>query len=210
MSEFLVVTADALNVRDAPSIRGGVVRILEWGATVELLGTSGDEYWKKIGFDGISGWASHKYLRPASGATASSRFPWYSIAQGEIGVKEVAGSGDNPRILEYLRSTNLAAPMASHDETPWCSAFANWCVEKSGFAGTDSAWARSWLNWGKSTESPEAGCIVVFSREESSGHVGFYVSENPTSIHILGGNMSNQVGEDDYPRSRLLGFRVPR
>ena len=124
-------------------------------------------------------------------------------------MREVTGSGDNPRIVEYLQSTTLDAPEACQDETPWCSAFANWCVERAGHAGTDSAWARSWLTWGVATDTPREGCIVVLDRGAGSGHVGFFVMGTATEIRLLGGNQSDLVGERSYPRQRLMGYRLP-
>ncbi len=133
-------------------------------------------------------------------------------------MKELPGDADNPRIVEYLRSTNLDAPSSSQDETSWCSAFVNWCVERAGYEGTDSAWARSWLNWGKDAGSdPPIGAIVVLQRppDPTSGHVGFLVEKPNLAlpveqrvIGLLGGNQSDSVKVSSYPATRLLGYRV--
>jgi uncharacterized protein (TIGR02594 family) len=131
------------------------------------------------------------------------------IALAEKGVKEFPGDGDNPRIVQYLQSTTLEAPYNSNDETAWCSAFVNWCVERSGYEGTDSAWARSWLEWGKKTAQPKRGCIVVFERGLKYGHVGFYVRKTQSNIYVLGGNQDDAVNEKGYPTSKLLGYRIP-
>ena len=37
----------------------------------------------------------------------------------EIGTRETPGAGDNPRIVEYHKSTTLPAQYANEDETPW-------------------------------------------------------------------------------------------
>ena len=209
----LVVTASALNLRDAPGIDGNVIAILERGDVVESIEPSADSHWQKISHGAKTGWASLKYLQPAMSDAPVAAFPWFEIAMQELerGVSEVPGSGANPRIVEYLRSTSLGGAMASSDETPWCSAFVNFCVEKAGFAGTDSAMARSWLNWGRGTHNPATGCIVVFERgAPPSGHVAFYVSESGGMIKVLGGNQGNKVSIQEYARGRLLGFRVPR
>ena len=210
MSEKYRVTATALNVREAPSITAKVLSFLHKADVVEFISKSGDGYWFKIKKAGDEGWVSHKYLElVVVGSTAAEEFPWIPIALAEEGVKEFPGNGDNPRVVEYLKSTNLSAPYNADDETAWCSAFANWCVERSGFEGTDSAWARSWLNWGKKVTKPRRGCIVVFKRDEISGHVAFFIGETPTQVKVFGGNQSDAVNISSYPKSRLLGYRVP-
>ena len=100
---------------------------------------------------------------------------WLRVARGEIGVKEAIGNQDNPRVVGYHLSTTLDKSDASEDETPWCSSFVNWCMEKAGEDGTNSAWARSWLKWGYPMDVPNRGCVVVFSRGNSSGHVAFFL-----------------------------------
>jgi uncharacterized protein (TIGR02594 family) len=204
------VTAIVLNVRDAPSITAQVAGFLHKDETVEYVSTSGDGYWLKVEKGTLEGWASHKYLAEVQDTQSDEEdFPWLSVAMAERGVKEFPGNGDNPRIVEYLHSTTLDAPYDSNDETPWCSAFVNWCIERSGYEGTDSAWARSWLNWGKKATRPVRGCIVVFKREAQSGHVGFYLGKTGSKIAVLGGNQSDEVNESKYPTSRLLSYRVP-
>ncbi len=86
--------------------------------------------------------------------------PWMEIARAEEGVKEIVGDEDNPRVLQYLRSTSLGKWAASRDETPWCSAFVNWCITQAGLEGTNSAMARSWLGWGVDLAMPRPGCVT--------------------------------------------------
>lgn len=128
-------------------------------------------------------------------------------ALGERGVLETPGAGDNPRVVEYLRTTTLPLALASEDETPWCSAFVNWCMTRAGVKGTGSAAARSWLSWGHPLEEPRRGCVAVLSRD-GGGHVGFYLRTVGSQIHLFGGNQNNMVGVRAYDRSRLLGYRI--
>ncbi len=134
---------------------------------------------------------------------------WYQIAlrEMETGVDEIPGAlAHNPRIVEYHAATSLSA---TDDETPWCSSFANWCMMKASQDRTNSAAARSWLNWGVKLEAPRKGCVVVFSRppSPSSGHVAFFEEIRGERIFVLGGNQSNQVSIASYPDSRLLAYR---
>jgi len=146
--------------------------------------------------------------------TGQADAPWLSVARAEMEreVEEVAGSGDNPRILEYFTATSY---VAGHDEAPWCSAFVNWCLRQSGFEGTGSAAARSWLAWGRGVDAPMPGCVVVLWRgspDSSQGHVGFYQgpsSELPAHIDLLGGNQGNRVSIRAYPQERVLAYRMP-
>jgi len=132
--------------------------------------------------------------------------PWMKIAKGEIGQAEKAGEAENnPRIMEYLATTGKF----KSDETPWCSAFANWVMVEAGEKGTDSALARSWLKWGEAIEEPRYGCLVVFKRGKSTwqGHVGFYVRTEGDKIVVLGGNQSNTVSIAPRTKADLLGYR---
>lgn len=133
---------------------------------------------------------------------------WLEVAHGEMGQSEVTGAKSNPRIVEYFSSTNYAV---TDDQTPWCSAFVNWCFQKAATKGTGKANARSWLDWGKACK-PVVGAVVVLSRGNNPalGHVGFYVGRNPDgSINVLGGNQGNKVCVQAYPASRVLGYRWP-
>ena len=128
------------------------------------------------------------------------------IALGEVGQKEITG-GENKRIIEYHSYTSLKA---KEDEIPWCAAFVNWTLAMAGINGTNSAAAKSFLNWGTATDTPSKGCIVIFDRgnNPAQGHVGFYISETPTHIYVLGGNQNDEVNISKYPKSKLKGYRV--
>jgi uncharacterized protein (TIGR02594 family) len=137
---------------------------------------------------------------------AMSMPTWYVVAEAEIGTKEVKG-GENPRILEYHATTTLKA---TEDEVPWCSSFVNWCMIQGGFAGTNSAAARSWLAWGEQIKQAEPGCVVVLKRgsSETAGHVGFFAGfSGPDRIRVLGGNQSDSVKFSSYPVSDVLSYR---
>lgn len=95
----------------------------------------------------------------------------------------------------------------------WCAAFVNTILKQSGFQGTNSLQARSFLNYGSVTRHPEYGDIVVFARgrDQWSGHVGFYVGEEVVEgvryILVLGGNQRKEVNVAYYPANYVLGYR---
>ena len=141
----------------------------------------------------------------------AEEYPWMPIARGKLGEAEIPGPAANPEILEYLATTTLDGPDKESDETPWCSAFANWAVEEAGYPGTDSAWARSWLKWGQEAnwDALRTGSIVVLKRGATSGHVGFLVDVNDEQVLLLGGNQGDKVSQAWFPLARVLGIRIP-
>lgn len=208
-----VVTASALRLRDTPDVAGTPLSSVPRGTLVNVIGTSPDGHWTQVKAGRRLGWMASKYLvaedHPLAPKTVRDEFSWMPIATGELGVREALMPGEtNPRVAQYLASTNLHRSLAKDDSTPWCSGFVNWCVEKAGYAGTDSASAKSWLGWGRGINIARRGCIVILSRG-AGGHVGFYIGRTTTVLQVLGGNQSNSVSVASYDLARLLGFRVP-
>lgn len=130
------------------------------------------------------------------------------IALKEYGTKAISGSEHNPRVVQY--STDIGNNWVTTDEVAWCSEFVNWCLLQAGIQGTKSAVARSFMNWGKETDKPKLGDIVILWREpvgSKNGHIGFYINETAHGIRILGGNQDNEVNIKVFPRKYLLSYR---
>ena len=139
-------------------------------------------------------------------------YPWMAIARQHFGEHEIPGSEANAFIVKCLESTTLGSPDNQSDETPWCSAFVNECLKEAGVkVRTNSAWARSWLSWGRPPERDDEweGCIVVLERGANSGHVGFLNDWNGDMVQLLAGNQGDAVSLSWFPMERVLGFRVP-
>lgn len=135
---------------------------------------------------------------------------WMEHGLRELETKEIPGEEDNPRIVEYHKCTSLRS---DNDETPWCSAFVNWCLERSGIKGTNSAAARSFLDWGTVLDEPREGCIVILKRgAPPSGHVCFYAGSDSDTAYFrgLGGNQSNSVKCSRQLVGDILGYRWPK
>lgn len=142
--------------------------------------------------------------------TGEHEVPWLALARRELGQREVPGPESNPRIQEYLRAVPLADARVV-DETPWCSAFVNWCCREAGVLRSNSAAARSWLKVGEECDERKGAIAVLWrgSRHGWQGHVGFVVGWDATRVLLLGGNQGNAVSEKWYPKSRVLDYRWP-
>jgi uncharacterized protein (TIGR02594 family) len=136
---------------------------------------------------------------------------WLDIAQHEAGVREKPGKATEPRVLDYFKAAGH--PEIHDDETAWCSAFVNFCLETAGYRGTMSLAARSWLRWGKSIKGALVpGAILIFPRggNDWQGHVTILKRILPNgNLLCLGGNQRNMVGEQIYRAEGLLDARWP-
>jgi uncharacterized protein (TIGR02594 family) len=138
-----------------------------------------------------------------------NELPYMLYAKSLIGVREIAGAKHSPVIIGWLKKLNS---WVKDDETPWCGTYMAHVGQHSGWTIPEK-WlsARGWLAFGAEV-SPGYGTVLVFWRGSKSGwqgHVGFYVGEDDTHYHVLGGNQDNMVNISRMPKSRLLGARSP-
>ena len=151
--------------------------------------------------------------KPYSRTSEPNDPPWLKTAFNEIGITEIKGLANKPRIVQYHSHTTLGA---DNDETPWCSSFMCWCMSQADIQHTRSAASLSWLDWGKVLDEPVRGCIVIFERADSSGkiipnrgHVGLWLGETEQAVHVLGGNQKDSVMISRYRKDRVIGYRWP-
>lgn len=132
--------------------------------------------------------------------------PWMLVAAQELGVSEILGPRDNPRIRLYHASTTLGD---QPDAVPWCSSFVNWCFETADHDGTNSAAARSWESWGRGA-SIRYGAVATVPRKGGSGrHVFLIAGWTGTHVFGLGGNQSDTVNIVPYRQAALAAVRWP-
>ena len=210
-----IIARSGLRLRGGPGDTFPVLQTLPHGATVHGLGLHGDWMQVDVNGDGVAdGYMARAFLKAIAGGlplpSPAGATP-YAVAQAELAldVREIAGPGNNPRIVLYHSTTSGGT---APDATPWCSSFVNYCVEQAGRKGTDSKWARSWheKNWGQDViDEPRPGDIVVWRRQtpsEDLGHVAFFVEKiGDGFIRVLGGNQSDRVRVSDYPVDGKLG-----
>jgi uncharacterized protein (TIGR02594 family) len=123
------------------------------------------------------------------------------------GTKEIVGKQHSKEILSWAKELSLEKTY-TNDEIPWCGLFTAIVVKRAGFDVVKSPlWARDWLNFGTSQKTAMLGDVLVFTRPGGGGHVGFYVGEDDSCYHVIGGNQSNMVNTTRILKSRCIGIR---
>lgn len=138
---------------------------------------------------------------------------WLSIAKRYNGVKEAPGSADNKIILSWAnRIGGWIKTFYSKDSIPWCGLFVGNVMLEAGVPKdqlpSNPLGARNWAQFGRRLVGPRLGCILVFSRT-GGGHVGFYVAEDSTHFHVLGGNQADAVNVMRIAKNRLISMNWP-
>lgn len=133
-----------------------------------------------------------------------------SEALAEYGTLETPGAADNPKIIGWAAEVGKdIAAVYGHDSIPWCGLFAAVIVKRAGkpvIAGP--LWAANWAKFGTKADKASLGDILVFTRK-GGGHVGFYLAEDATAYHVLGGNQSDKVCVTRILKSRCTAARRP-
>lgn len=152
---------------------------------------------------------------PDSAPLSAGEPAWLALARLEDGTVEVAGKGNNPRIVRYYAESGH--PQTVSDETAWCAAFVGSMLHRAGYPNTGSLMAKSYLKYGEPCDL-KVGAICVMDRgnDKRFGHVGFVVGYDHANVFVLGGNQWNQktrrseiVNVGKFPRSKIIGYRWP-
>jgi uncharacterized protein (TIGR02594 family) len=134
---------------------------------------------------------------------------WLGIARKYIGVREVPGPQHNQTIMGWLRKLGS---WIKDDETPWCGSFCAAVMQEAGLPYPNVyPRAKAWAEYGSRLQPHliAPGAILVFARE-GGGHVGFYVAEDATHYHVLGGNQGNSVSVTRIAKARMIASRWPK
>lgn len=130
-----------------------------------------------------------------------------------LGVQEVVGKGSNRTIIGWRDELNAAGVKIvgfADDDVPWCGLYAAIVAHRAGKdVVANPLWARNWAKFGDAVDSAGLGDVLVFVRD-GGGHVGFYVAEDATAYHVLGGNQSNRVSITRIAKDRCIAKRRPR
>lgn len=143
---------------------------------------------------------------------------WLTFARKLIGVREIKGPRHSATIMGWIHAmgAKVLGITVRDDETAWCGTFVAHVMTSCGFhtqhrdTGKNiiAVRAKAWLDWGRILIGPRLGCVLVFERP-GGGHVGFYVGEDRTHYHVLGGNQGDAVSIMRLEKSRCIGMRWP-
>jgi uncharacterized protein (TIGR02594 family) len=129
-----------------------------------------------------------------------------------LGVKETIGPKMNPIIKRWADELG-AADVFKDDAVPWCGLFAAYCMKLAGRNAPSAFYrAREWGTWGGlglAGGGPSYGDVLVFVRE-GGGHVGFYVGEDRSAFHVLGGNQGDAVSIARIAKQRISAIGRPK
>lgn len=137
--------------------------------------------------------------------------PWFQEARRLIGVREVVGPGNQPKIIDWATKTGIDY---KSDDIPWCGLFVAHCISSTLLEEplpANPLGARNWMKFGAPGKLA-AGAILVFWRgkkEGWQGHAGFYAGQDSAAYHVLGGNQGDSVSITRIRRDRLLDIRWP-
>lgn len=167
-----------------------------------------------VAFKRSVGLRARPYVGPITRAALKSsdtdtRVPWLDEARHILGLHEVR---DRSRLVNWFDKT---VSWIDPREVPWCGAFVatalrKWYPEIE--IPQNPLVARNWERFG-SPCTPQTGAVMTFwrgRRDGWQGHVGFYVGEDSTAYHILGGNQRNAVTITRIAHSRFLRARWPK
>lgn len=127
------------------------------------------------------------------------------------GTLETPGAANNPQIMAWAKEVGKdVGATYSSDAVPWCGLFVAVVVQRAGKPVISGPlWAKNWARFGGKAEVPSLGDVLVFQRAGGGGHVGFYLAEDESAFHVLGGNQGDAVSVTRIAKSRCIAARRP-
>ncbi|KQM65777.1 hypothetical protein ASE75_05975 [Sphingomonas sp. Leaf17] len=138
---------------------------------------------------------------------------WLLAARAKLGTREAAGAANSPTIMGWAKAlgTKALGMMYNADSVPWCGVFVAACLREAGLSTAPIAVrAKAWATWGSNIAAARLapGAVLVFERD-GGGHVAFYVGEDATHYHVLGGNQGDRVSVMRLAKGRCIARRWP-
>ncbi len=142
---------------------------------------------------------------------------WLTIARGDVGIKEVPGPGNNPKLMAaFARVAAVSGKwilnVMTGDAIAHCGAvMADWFI-RAGIKDLpkNPLSALAWLAFGLPMSGPAPGCVGILTRPGfGTGHVFLYTGENATHVRGISGNVGDKICEAWFDKKRIKGWRCP-
>lgn len=132
--------------------------------------------------------------------------PWLTWLIKNTGQKEIVGPKHNSWIVKLFKYTTYRT---NEDETPWCAACMNAALEETGYRGTNSAAAKSFMKLGEKCEL-QPGALVVVSRAPGRFHITCcdHIIDKKTFAG-RGGNQGNELNCKPFEIAKIVSCRWP-
>lgn len=161
---------------------------------------------KGLDVDGIVGPQTGKALFPsAPTAETSESPPWYVELARKMRMRET-----DPELKKWLKSDDHT--LGDPAELPWCGDAVETAIALTlpdEVLPTNPYYALNWAKFGIGLAEPAVGAVLAFKRP-GGGHVGFYVGEDDSAYHVLGGNQSDRVSVCRVGKDRFVAARWPK
>lgn len=191
---------------------------------LEVDGVAGDQTLGRVAEAVLGNSTPANATPPAAGDKAALLQKFLTVAQREVGTREVGGNNCGVRIREYQRATEEEPGV-----WPWCAAFTDWCIRDwvaqadvqtaLGWTGEEdkqrptTAAAFGYIDWARKrnqivlppTIRPEPGMIVVYD----FSHIGIVKTaiDSETFLAIEGntngrGDRDSTTGDGVWEKTR--------
>lgn len=132
-----------------------------------------------------------------------SRFSITEIAENQLGVRELTGHNDGPRVEAYLSAVKLKKG------APWCAAYVSWTYQQAGFAKPRSGWSPDLFPKSRLARSALPGDVlgIYFTELKRIAHVGIVTSQKGSWVYSVEGNTNvagSREGDGVYKKIRHI------
>lgn len=140
-----------------------------------------------------------------------------------LGIQEIQGNENNPKIIEFAVELGVADIYTSDDKQPWCALSHCSVAKRAGkiisypnrydylralaFAKQPGLHPEQWELL--DTKDAMFGDSLIFKRPEG-GHLGMYIGESDTHYYVMGGNQNNMYGFTRVAKTRLVAVVRPK
>ncbi|TFB28492.1 peptidoglycan-binding protein [Pedobacter alluvionis] len=125
------------------------------------------------------------------------------IAKNEVGVRELSGHNDGPRVAAYLYYVDV------EEGSAWCAAFVSWVFSQAGYAAPRSPWSPALFPFDKRTEQIRPAVVfgIYFSNLKRIAHCGLVERQEGDWLITIEGNTNmegSREGDGVYRKRRSV------